>query len=368
MSLKKLISDIEQLELTYKTLEREKSLCIQFNHAKTRYDKNSYRYICDIFMGIKWEKNNCIYDSFLLSLLFPSNKYLLGKWNSEQYKIIDSDNEETKKMKRRKNNILRQINAIRNAIYNKKEITSTLARDTLCSLQTGFTEENLGYKPEKIEFSGNFDTPWKVYNAFNKELKLKMSMNSSCELKDDDIIKSIINHIKKYHKKKLSYHLTKWYNLLISNIAILSIANSKQIKDNNILLTGRINTAEILNFLKKEIITEKFANIIKGKDDEDINNMYEKLKDTVKTYIPTKLFLHAIVYKCTKEHQCALIRCGDKFYKYDGMEFDSRRSYIPISNTCLKRLVNQTSRNIKNGYDITFIYWEEDNHFFPFKK
>jgi hypothetical protein len=163
MSLKKLISDIEQLELTYKTLEREKTLCRQFNFARTRYDKKSRHYKCDIFKGIEWEKNNCIYDSFLVSLLFPLNKYLLDKWNSEQYKIIDSDNEKTKKMKRKKNNILRQINAIRNAIYNKEEITSTLARDTLCSLQKNFTEENLGYKPEKIEYSNKYDTPSKVY-------------------------------------------------------------------------------------------------------------------------------------------------------------------------------------------------------------
>jgi len=316
-----------------------------------------------------------------MALLYPRNGYLHTKFFNtgeleERYKMDTGTNiiQDRKYLDKRLRMIAQHINNVPSVPVQ----TCSPFRQKLYNLNHNYEEDILGYKNKKeIGPPGDKSMAYEMIAALNNEYRLniciveypltKLAFPSLLHTQyiSNDVI--MIEKLIEYRLFKISRHRERVYKLLLKNI--------NNLFKSNILITkwftgpgypaGEESIPSLKNIYDGRINTEVFVNMINNIENEKYKKYdeYKELKKTIKTYKPTKLFLHAIIYTCEEKHTCALIRCGQNFYYYDGLKYNNGESWIKQTQTDVQNKLKYMFT--KAPMEIIYIYWNDDSMFVP---
>lgn len=380
MSLKKLINQIESLN------KEINQLSINLSNCQKALKKESG---CDI-AGIRWERNNCGVDSILMALLYPRNEYINKKLITNRRNIVSKTRE----------NINKYPKIIEN--FDDKDINKQ--RELLDKSLTSLSNQIIHESPHCSNFRNNLAKLQSIINPdIYNAIKTKTSIADIIELKGwigpPDYSSSPIVNLNV---------ISNEYNLDLFGTDVSNAQSLNSINDfiNEYILTesnrmveilmdyknnpGSIN--EFMNFINKlnsgviyvsygrnsmtnrnypkklfdNINLKNVKNILRNStgplSDNLIPIIYPAIRDI--SNISDILYLHAIVYYCSAGHICAMIKCDNDWYFYDGMH---RPMWVKVDKkTVISKLKDRwdfkkPGTRSSSRKEALFIYWDNDH-------
>lgn len=387
-TLNELIKQIRKLQIEINYLNRKINEC-EDEKRKLEPKRERIKIIgtCKT-KGTQWKDNSCVYDSVLLALLYPENEYIYNKMFYElPINRYESNSEKLNNLRR---NLDDSLYEIMKSIKRPKITETCINFWTYLYKINQLSEELIGYKPSKltpVRFEGEaIRSPTNIFTAICNEYHLCLPFHISMVSNINELIEKLkviylneglerfrdfINdklrpNMVQVLKEKINNLYKLLYGLLVNKILVIRL---KQRCDKFESFKEYVTSKKVFEIELRQV--QIFINIycrkVNNIFEENTNKYNELITSTKLNQICTlakgenrkdKLFLHGIVYTCSEGHKCAMIKCGNDWYNYDGMRHKYRNSFIKISEREVIRKMLFAWEN--DNFDIWGIYWDKD--------